>query len=279
MPKHQSTFKVWVRKVKKSLSLLGEFIRKHSISSLSILAWLILSIWWYIVINNSLHKTQFVIQTVDIVGDEYFKLYKHKLPIYLKKDFEGMSKIVLPWYQIKFWNYYRTYHSRIQTIQFKNKWTHLTISIISKKPKLVLNITDWEVATLLENIPQPILMNALPVLSSGDHIPIVQLIINQKNFYDSGYKSIFRDLSAKTLIHQVTLIDENIQWYSNLSWAPWSHKLSVTRTDGKVFFFDLTKNMIEQLNIYKKIALWSWNILSHYQTIDIGTMDKMIFMR
>lgn len=54
-------------------------------------------------------------------------------------------------------------------------------------------------------------MNKLPVFGSGEHIPIVQLIVNQKGIHDNGYKNIFRDLSAKTLIHQVTLIDENIQ--------------------------------------------------------------------
>lgn len=282
MPRRQSTYKVWFWKTKKSLWSIGRFILKHSIATISIIVWLWALMWLIIAWYYWLRDKRFIIQTVDVSLDPYAQLYKDPLSSYLKKDFGSMSIVELPRYTFSFGRYYRSQHKRVKSIHYKREWNKLFITVAWHKPHLIIHIDDEMIALVWENNESVGIKNdsmkQLSGATTGDwkQMPQLELLIHQKN--DTWYQTMFYEIPPKALIQQITLIDQNISWYSTLSWIPWSHKLSMKRKDNKVFYFDLTKNIIEQLDIYRLIT-WSWNISSRYQTIDLGTMDNMIFMK
>jgi hypothetical protein len=89
------------------------------------------------------------------------------------------------------------------------------------------------------------------------------------------FDPLFYSLSADALIKQVQIIHNALSDYTSMQYIPWWQKLILITKSKAYVYFDLRKNIFEQLRKYS-LLWWTWVTLKW--DIDVGTMDNMIFI-
>lgn len=230
----------------------------------------IIAIWYglFYVVNNE----QFLISSVRVSIDTQGTMYDYKpLVGYLTKDFKEMNKIMLPWYESKFKNYYISQYTWIKNISFNAEKNTLTIVITTQAPKAYVYADTSQYALLDGGFVS--ITTGLAI--SGVVIPKIQLLYAQVPGM-TGLNSLFFSTPQGTFVKQFQLLQGNVGNYDALKRIPWADKIIVVKGDKEIYF-DLHKNMIEQLDKYRLIS-WSGNVIWTYRKIDVGTMDDMIFL-
>lgn len=269
--KYQSPSKLILRRSRKRLQLFGSFLRKHFVSVTRFVLWIVILIGLISLVWNVFTSSKLSISEVEVRVDEVAKIYDQKLESYLVKDFSDMSKVMLPWYEMRFRKFYMQLYPWIEEMKFATEGRKLIITVVWDEPRMYIIIDNWTF-WLLDNT----LFRISNKLGSGV-VATIEVVSSQVSA-QTGFDSLFFRLSPDALSKQVGLVHENISDYQSLLYIPGASKLIMNIKWGSQIYFDLSKNMIEQLDKYRLIS-WSGNLLSPYSKIDIGTMGDSVFLR
>lgn len=210
-----------------------------------------------------------MIREVHVSLDATSLQYDKKIWDYLVKDFTGMNKIMIPWYRQRFRGFYIKQYPRLKTLEFGINKDTLSISVIWKKPRLYVTV-DNGVFGLVDNL---LVRTSSATGSNAPNIILTSINISNQTWWSALFFLISPDAFAK----QVQLLYDNISGYNSLSYIPWASKLIMEISGWKKVYFDLSKNMIEQLNKYRLIT-WTGNLLWVYNVIDAWTMNDLVFL-
>lgn len=260
------------------------FTSVMSIISLAV----ILSIW--VGIYTVFNSPRFQITDVKVSKDIYANVYEQDVWSFLTKDFVWTNKVSSLRYRMRFLPYYKNKYHRIDRIESIRKGNVLHIEIFGKQPALVYRIANSYYAQIMdkdksvykiknEGIASFQTWSQLLtwVVESGyqlSSIPIVELLISD-SLLEYGFDPLFYSLSADALVKQIQIIHNTLNSYTSMQYIPWWQKLILTTKTKAYVYFDLRKNIYEQLRKYA-LLWWTWAALQWH--IDVGTMDTMIFI-
>ncbi|HMY81025.1 MAG TPA: hypothetical protein PK048_04255 [Candidatus Absconditabacterales bacterium] len=204
--------------------------------------------------------------------DENASQYKNRMEYYLQRDFVGTNILSSLRYRFKFLGYYKNKYEWISHIDSTRKKNILTINIKGKVPDLYYSIGGVKYAQIIDK------GNAVYQLTGGfdilsGSIPVLDMLTSSK-LVETGFSVMFQGLSAEALVRQIQIIHNSIAIYRSMQYIPGGQKLILSNKQGGHFYFDLRKNMYEQLAKYRMIN--GTGVLIRGD-VDLGTMDDLIF--
>lgn len=220
-----------------------------------------------------------MIGEVDVEVDQIGQLYHYEpLVWFLKKDFEHKNSVYSWFRKRSLFRYYKKHLPWISDINLDVHNTWAVVTVYGRAPTLFIQSQDQRFA----------LVNAVLVLINSPKqyfdswesatwfvfIPSIQLLDTQSS--GNTLHGLFYGIGPARFEKQVKLIVDNIRNYESIAYIPGSYKIILTLRDNVELYFDLEKNVISQLDKYKKIIWSGW--LQWYRKIDIGTMDNVVFM-
>lgn len=281
--KHQSSRKIRMRRSKKTITSIGSFLRKNLFTSLisifTACVVIAIALWVYVLFSSP----TFSLDSVQVTSDPYAVHYKNSLHGYLEKDFTHMNIVSALWYRMRFLSHYKNKYTWIASIGSHREGNILYIDIDGKVPSLYYNLADAFYAQIIDKkwnsvypVYWPLILTWDAYSGSSISIPKVQLVVWSSITY-SGIDTMFYGLSADALVKQIQLIHESISGYKELKYIPWSQKWILITKDNQTIYFDLWKNIIEQISKYRLI-MWSGSTIWSNTKIDLWTMDDLIFI-
>lgn len=287
--KYQSGSKLFLWRFKKLCIVFGFFLRKHLFASVVSIVLLMIMASIGIGIYALFSSPRFQVTEVRVSSDEFANVYEQQLWNFLVKDFQWTNVVSSLWYRMRFLPYYKNKYHRIERIESTRKGNILHIHIYGKQPVLIYRVVDSYYAQLLDKDRSVykvkkewlVFMQTWTYqtwsVESGDSIssiPVLELLISD-SLLQHWFDPLFYSLSADALVKQVQIIHNTLNDYSSIQYIPWWQKLILVTKNKAYIYFDLRKNIYEQLRKYS-LLWWSWVILKW--KIDLGTMDNMIFI-
>ncbi|HMY80222.1 MAG TPA: hypothetical protein PK048_00050 [Candidatus Absconditabacterales bacterium] len=272
MSKYQSPWKLLGWRCAKVVRTFSVFVQNNWLQSIITLGVLIVVIVMMRGVIMIIRSDRFVLRQIIVDMDTNAQHYPSKLSYYLESDFQGMNRVSSWYYRWKFEQYYKKTHPWIQDIVFDVQDNTMTIKVMGHQSVLIL---EWDGGLFTfvgdEHYVVPYSGNQT---TSGTMIPLVHIVSWPTQ--TTGLDTMMYLLTPESFIRQIQLLTDNLSGYQAIFYIPGSSKVHVDfgRLD---VYFDINKNMIEQLYKYRLI-IGTGNILGTYTRIDIGTMDREVYL-
>lgn len=229
--------------------------------------WILLLIWIYIWSKKIIFNNANIINNISIQNQDIYinNEIKSTIQDYLSGKNYYIAKINIWWLKTRLHNKWINIVDKIG-ISKDNKIVKVNISYIS--PTIVLSMNQKTRGYHSWYFFQ---------IDSSQNISSWNIIINVNMFSWDDISSIFFETKPEALIQQVNNIYSKIQVKNNF-WIPAAQKIWITNNDGKIVYFDIKKNIFDQIQKYNFIKD-SYIRYDSIKELDLWTIDDSVFIK
>lgn len=275
MSRYQSRNKKFARSFKKRTIKLVGFIKKNLIIFLiNLLFFGGIVVGWYFGYKywtDPKHDIKDVVLNFDEIAQIYDKsdiktAIKDKFVWINKLSYKGRSII---------WKDITAAYSRIKGSTMTLSGDTLYVDIKWQLPSYVI-IKDQLVANITSSSIYPSTKN-LDYYESGSRLEFKLVYIKSAWYIITGYSGIFYNIGINTFVKQLDIITTALSWYSTLAYMPWGKKAEIELDNWQLLYFDLSKNIFEQIKKYNQLKD-KFSNFDRYKIIDLWTIEDQVFL-
>ena len=224
-------------------------------------------VWIYIFWKRTIFSDSYKIKTVTVANDNVYinKTIKTTIDDFLIGNNYYIAK--LNKYSL-LGNLIDKNITIIKDLHIDKKWKDVSVTIDYQSPALVLSM--WNTLWWYNS-------GYFFELSSQYSIYSWNTVVNIKTFSGNDVSAVFFETSPEALMQQINSIYTKIPVKDNF-WIPSAYKIWITTEDDKLLYFDVKKNVFEQIKKYEFIK----NNYKKYKNIiemDLWTIDDSIFIK
>lgn len=275
MARYQSRYKKFWWSFKKKVIKFFTFIKKNiRIFLINILVFGIV-IGWGVYIYKYFKNPNHDIKNLTITFDEIAGIYDQSD---IKKNIEDRflwtNKLSYKWKNI-IWKDVSSKYNRIEKANMKLSWNTLLVDIKWKLPEFIL-IKDQLVYNIATNNTYLSTKDLEYYKQRPNHTSKI-IYIKWVALTMTWLDGIFYNIGINSFTKQFEIITSTISWYNTLAYIPWGKKAEITMDNNQLLYFDLSKNMFEQVKKYQQ-AKEQYKNFYKYKIIDLGTIEDQVFL-
>ena len=224
-------------------------------------------VWIYIFWKRTIFSDSYKIKTVTVANDNVYinKTIKTTIDDFLIGNNYYIAK--LNKYSL-LGNLIDKNITIIKDLHIDKKWKDVSVTIDYQSPALVLSM--WNTLWWYNS-------GYFFELSSQYSIYSWNTVVNIKTFSGNDVSAVFFETSPEALMQQINSIYTKIPVKDNF-WIPSAYKIWITTEDDKLLYFDVKKNVFEQIKKYEFIKN-NYKKYNQVKEMDLGTIDDSIFIK
>lgn len=263
--------KKWHRNRRLTIKRKSTKILNSIIANIRYMIWFfvisLIFVWVYIFLVKTIFSDFYKIKTVTISNENIYinKTIKNIIDDFFLGNNYFVSKMNK---HILLGNIAEKNINIVNDIFIDRKWQNVIININYQSPSLVLSM--WNKLWWCNS-------GYFFELSSQYSIYSGNKIINVKVFSGDDVSSVFFETTPEALAQQINSIYTKISVKDNF-WIPSAYKIGIYTDDDKLLYFDVKKNVFEQIKKYEFIKN-NYKKYNQIKEMDLWTIDDSIFIK